>query len=53
MSFPSGIELGNDEVKTILLDTKNSLTDEDIEKKRNLKNKKAFKFFSDTEEETD
>ena len=50
----SGIELGNEEVKTILLDTKNSLTDEDIEKKRNLKNKKAFNFFSDTiEEETD
>ena len=50
----SGIELENEEVKTILLDTKNSLTDEDIEKKRNLKNKKAFNFFSDSvEEETD
>ena len=47
----SGIELGNDEVKTILLDTKNSLTDEDIEKKRNLKNKKAYSFFNDSLEE--
>ena len=41
------------EVKTILLDTKNSLSDEDIEKKRNLKNKKAFSFFNDSVEEVD
>ena len=43
----------NTEVKTILLDTKNSLSDEDIEKKRNLKNKKAFSFFNDSVEEVD
>jgi hypothetical protein len=43
----------NTEVKTILLDTKNSLSDEDIEKKRNLKNKKAFNFFNDSVEEAD
>lgn len=47
----SGVELGNEEVKTILLDTKNSLTDEDVEKKRNLRSKKAFSFFSDSVEE--
>ena len=47
----SGVELANEEVKTILLDTKNSLSDEDVEKKRNLRSKKAFSFFSDSVEE--
>jgi hypothetical protein len=47
------IDEQNTEVKTILLDTKNSLSDEDIEKKRNLKNKKAFSFFNDSVEEAD
>jgi len=46
-----GIELGNQEVKTILLDTKNSLSDEDIEKKQTLKSKKSYNFFNDSVEE--
>ena len=51
LSKPNGIELADEEVKTILLDTKNSLSDEDIEKKRALKNKKGFSFFNDSVEE--
>lgn len=47
----NSVELDNQEVKTILLDTKNSLSDEDIEKKKSLKNKKAFSFFNDSVEE--
>ena len=47
----NSVELDNQEVKTILLDTKNSLSDEDIEKKKSLKNKKAFSFFNDSIEE--
>ena len=42
-------EGSKEEVKTILLDTKNSLSEEDIEKKQKLKEKKsAFNFFSDS-----
>lgn len=47
----NSVALDNQEVKTILLDTKNSLSDEDIEKKKTLKNKKAFSFFNDSVEE--
>ena len=47
----NSVELDNQEVKTILLDTKNSLSDEDIEKKKSLKNKKAFNFFNDSVED--
>ena len=50
-SESTGLELGNEEVKTILLDTKNSLTDEDIEKKNNLRSKKTLSFFNDSLEE--
>ena len=42
-------EGSKEEVKTILLDTKNSLSEEDLEKKQKLKDKKsAFNFFSDS-----
>ncbi len=42
-------EGSKEEVKTILLDTKNSLSEEDLEKKQKLKEKKsAFNFFSDS-----
>ncbi len=47
----NSVELDNQEVKTILLNTKNSLSDEDIEKKKSLKNKKAFNFFNDSVED--
>jgi len=42
-------EGSKEEVKTILLDTKNSLSEEDLEKKQKLKEKKSsFNFFSDS-----
>lgn len=41
----------SDEVKTIVLDTKNNLSDEDLEKKQHLRSKKSFNFFNDSIEE--
>ena len=45
------VNIPKEEVKTILLDTKNSLNEEDLEKKQKLKEKKnAFNFFNDSVE---